>query len=170
MQNGHRKEIELAIPQELTIEEITAYIGREIGRSDWLRIDQDRVDAFADCTDDHQWIHVDRERAATGFYGTTVAHGFLLLSLIPRLSQDVPFDPQGVAMNVNYGLNRVRFIRPVPVGAEIRDSLVLKDAVVKDGGRVLLTIQHTLRIRGQADPACVAETLRMCMPASSRPE
>lgn len=151
------------MPSELTIEDIDSHVGREIGRSDWLRIDQARIDAFADCTEDHQWIHVDRERAAAGPFGATVAHGFLILALIPRLSRDVPFDPAGVVMNINYGLNRVRFIRPVPADAEIRDILVLKEAVAKGRGRILMTIQHTLYIRGQDDPACVAETLRMCM-------
>ena len=93
---------------ELTIGDIDAYVGREIGRSGWLRIDQARIDAFADCTEDHQWIHVDRDRAAGGPFGATIAHGFLVLALIPRLSRDVPFDPQGVVMNINYGLDRVR--------------------------------------------------------------
>jgi acyl dehydratase len=149
--------------QDLTIEDIDAHVGREIGRSEWLRINQARIDAFADCTEDHQWIHVDRERAATGPFGTTVVHGFLILSLLPRLSRDVPFDPAGVVMNINYGLNRVRFIRPVPADAEIRDTLVLQEVVAKGRGRILMTIQHTLHIRGQEDPACVAETLRMCI-------
>jgi len=153
---------------ELTIEKIDAYIGREIGRSGWLRIDQARIDAFADCTEDHQWIHVDRDRAADGPFGATIAHGFLVLALIPRLSQDVPFDPQGVVMNINYGLDRVRFIRPVPAGAEIRDTLVLTGAVDKGDGRLLLTIQHTLHMRGQDTPVCVAETLRMCVTAPSQ--
>jgi len=151
------------MPLELTIEDISSYVGREIGRSGWLRIDQARIDAFADCTEDHQWIHVDREKAAAGPFGTTVAHGFLILALIPRLSREVPFDPEGVVMNINYGLNRVRFIRPVPADAAIRDILVLKEVVAKGRGRILMTIQHTLHIRGQDDPACVAETLRMCM-------
>jgi acyl dehydratase len=156
------------MPSELTVQDIDSHVGREIGRSGWLRIDQARIDAFADCTEDHQWIHVDQDKAATGPFGTTVAHGFLILSLLPRLSHDVPFDLAGVAMNINYGLNRVRFIRPVPVDAEIRDTLVLKEAVDKGGGRILLTIQHTLHIRGQEDPACVAETLRMCITGPSR--
>ena len=155
------------MPPELTIAEIDAHVGREIGRSGWLRIDQARIDAFADCTDDHQWIHVDPERAAAGPFGATIAHGFLILALIPRLSRDVPFDPPGVAANINYGLNRVRFIRPVPAGAEIRDTLLLKEVVDKGGGRVLMTIQDTLHMRGQDDPVCVAETLRMCLTAPS---
>ena len=154
------------MPPELTIAEINARVGREIGRSGWLRIDQARIDAFADCTDDHQWIHVDPERAAVGPFGATIAHGFLILALIPRLSRDVPFDPPGVRANINYGLNRVRFIRPVPVGAEIRDTLLLKEVVDKGGGRILMTIQHTVHIRGHDDPVCVAETLRMCLTAS----
>jgi acyl dehydratase len=151
---------------ELTLSEIKAHVGREIGRSAWLQIDQARIDAFAECTEDHQWIHVDREKAAAGPFGATVAHGFLILALIPRLSRDVPFDPPGVAMNINYGLNRVRFIRPVPAGSELRDTLVLKEAVEKGGGRILLTIQHTLHVRGRQDPVCVAETLRMCLAGS----
>ena len=155
------------MPPELPIAEINAHVGREIGRSGWLRIDQARIDAFADCTDDHQWIHVDPERAAAGPFGATIAHGFLILALIPRLSRDVPFDPPGVAANINYGLNRVRFIRPVPAGAEVRDTLLLKEVVDKGGGRVLMTIQHTLHMRGQDDPVCVAETLRMCLTAPS---
>jgi acyl dehydratase len=156
------------MPLALTIEDLSSYVGQEIGRSGWLRIDQARIDAFADCTEDHQWIHVDREKAASGPFGTTVAHGFLILALIPRLSREVPFDPEGVVMNINYGLNRVRFIRPVPADAEIRDILVLKEVVAKGRGRILMTIQHTLHIRGQDDPACVAETLRMCMTDVSR--
>ena len=147
----------------LPLEEIRTLIGSEIGKTEWVRIDQDRINKFADCTEDHQWIHVDRERAATGPFGTTVVHGFLILSLLPRLSRDVPFDPAGVVMNINYGLNRVRFIRPVPADAEIRDTLVLQEVVAKGRGRILMTIQHTLHIRGQEDPACVAETLRMCI-------
>ena len=148
---------------ELTIGDIDAYVGREIGRSGWLRIDQARIDAFADCTDDHQWIHVDREKAAAGPFGTTVAHGFLIISLISRMSEDVSFNLKGVVMNMHYGLNRVRFIQPVPAGAEIRDTLVLKEARDKGRGRILLTVQHTIHVRGQDNPACVAETLRLCV-------
>lgn len=156
------------MPENLTLEEIAACVGREIGRSDWLPIDQERIDAFAACTDDHQWIHVDRARASAGPFGTTVAHGFLLLVLIPRLSRDVSLDPQGLKMTINYGLNRVRFIRPVRSGAAIRDTLVLKAMTDKGGGRILLTVEHTLHVRGQAEPACVAEMLRMCMTAPPR--
>ncbi|HSO17984.1 MAG TPA: MaoC family dehydratase [Desulfosarcina sp.] len=154
------------MPSNVTIDAIKARVGREIGRSGWLRIDQARIDAFADCTEDHQWIHVDRARAAAGPFGATVAHGFLILALIPRLSRDVPFDPQGVIMNINYGLNRVRFIRPVPAGSEVRDTLVLKEVLDKGRGRILLTLQHTLHVRGLPDPVCVAETLRMCLTGS----
>ena len=111
---------------------------------------------------------MDRAKAAAGPFGTTVAHGFLILALIPRLSRDVSFNPKGVVMNDNYGLNRVRFIRPVPAGSELRDTLVLKEAVDKGGGRILLTMQHILHVRGQEDPVCVAETLRMCLTGSAK--
>ena len=151
--------------KRLTLKEITAYVGREIGKSEWLRIDQDRVDAFADCTDDRQWIHVDPERALGGPYGSTVAHGLLLLSLIPYLSRNVSLIPEGMVMTVNYGINRARFIRPVPVGAEIRDTLLLKAVSEKGDGKILLSIQHTIHIRGQAQPACVVEMLRLYLTA-----
>jgi len=149
------------VRKRLTQEEIIAKIGQEIGKSEWLRIDQDRIDAFAACTEDCQWIHVDQKKAAAGPHGKTVAHGLLLLSLIPHLSRNVSLVPQGAVMTVNYGINRVRFIQPVPVGCEIRDTLLLNALSDKGDDKILLSIQHTIHIREQAEPACVAEMLRM---------
>lgn len=147
--------------ERLTLTEIVAYTGQELGKSEWLCIDQQRVDAFADCTDDRQWIHVDPERSAAGPYGRTVVHGLLLLSLIPHLSRNIALIPHGAVMAVNYGVNRARFIRPVPVGSEIRDTIVQLSVTDKGDGKILLTNQHTLHIRGEAVPACVVEMLRL---------
>jgi acyl dehydratase len=140
---------------------ILARVGQEIGRSGWLKIDQARIDAFAECTDDRQWIHIDPGRAAGGPYGATVAHGLLIVALIPHLSENLSLVPEGAVATLNYGINRVRFIAPVPVGSEIRDSLFLKAAEDRGNGQVLLTHRHTIDIRGQVKPACVVEMLRM---------
>jgi acyl dehydratase len=145
----------------LPFEDIAARVGSEIGRSHWLRIDQERIDAFAACTDDRQWIHVDPARAAGGPYGTTVAHGLLIVALIPHLSENVSLVPEGAVATLNYGINRVRFITPVPVGSEIRDAIFLAAAEDRGNGRILLTHRHTIEIRGQVKPACVVEMLRM---------
>jgi len=147
------------------LEDLAGRVGREIGRSRWMKIDQDRIDAFAACTDDPQWIHVDPGKAARGPFGNTVAHGFLILSLITRLSREAAPFPELEGIILNYGLNRARFLRPVPVGAEIRDTLLLKEVSDKGEGKILLTIQHTIHIRGQSEPACVAEVLRMILTA-----
>jgi acyl dehydratase len=149
----------------LPVDEIRRYIGREIGTSQWLKIDQGRIDRFADCTEDRQWIHVDPYKAAHGPYGTTVAHGFLIISLIPHLCRDMTISPQGAPVIVNYGCNRVRFITPVPAGAFIRDRMFLKDLTEKNGGNVLMTMEHIIEIQGVEEPACVVETLRLFVPA-----
>lgn len=147
--------------KSLPLIEIQALVGTEIGQSDWLHIDQERVDRFADCTDDHQWIHVDTARAATGPFGATIAHGFLTLSLIPYLSRSVFLQPEDTIMAVNYGFETVRLINPVSVGAKIRDTLSLTAVKVKDQHRVLMTTRHTIEIESRAKPACVAECLSM---------
>ncbi|MBU3751228.1 MAG: MaoC family dehydratase [Mycobacterium sp.] len=135
-----------------------ALIGRELGVSDWMTIDQQRVNDFADVTGDHQWIHVDVERArAESPYRTPIAHGFLTLSLIPALSKD-NFRLHNAKLAVNYGLNKVRFLNAVPVGARIRVRSELADAVAKDSA-VDLTVKHTIEIDGQDKPAAVAETI-----------
>ncbi|MCP2244325.1 MaoC family dehydratase [Lentzea aerocolonigenes] len=137
------------------IEELKALTGKDLGHTDWLQIDQGRVNTFADATDDHQWIHVDAERAAEGPFGGTIAHGYLTLALlIPLMTQLL--DISGVRMSINYGLDKVRFPAPVPVGAKIRltGKVASVDEVKGDG--VQITIDFTVEIEGSDKPACVA--------------
>jgi acyl dehydratase len=143
------------------IEKLRTLIGQEIGVSDWFLIDQNRIDQFAECTDDHQWIHVDVARAARGPFGTTIAHGFLTLSLIPAMSEciQLPLDRSHVQMSINYGLNQVRFINPVLVNSKVRCRVLLAGVEEKSPGRILLTYKHTIEIEGEDKPACVAEVL-----------
>lgn len=134
-------------------------LGREIGPTDWFEMTQERIDAFAAATDDRQWIHVDRERALQTPLGSTVAHGFLLLSLIPHFLQksvifNVPFK-----IAVNYGLNRVRFLNPVRPGDKIRHRAILQEITRKGFGRLLLKIDNTIEVEGAPKPALVAELL-----------
>ncbi|MBU3914357.1 MaoC family dehydratase [bacterium] len=145
----------------LPLNQIKEKVGQELGQSEWLEIDQDRIDKFAECTGDHQWIHVDKEAAAKGPFGTTIAHGFLTLSLIPFFSGDMGVVPEGTMMAVNYGLNKVRLLNPVPVGSKIKDIMVLSNVEEKSGNRILMTTTHTIEIEGQEKPACVADTLAM---------
>jgi acyl dehydratase len=147
--------------KELSLEEIMKLVGTEIYLSDWKKIDQDQINQFADATGDHQWIHVDQERAAQGPFGTTIAHGYLTLSHIPFFSYQGAVVPAGAKMTINYGLNKVRFLNPVPVGSKIRDRIVLADMVEQKGGRILITTTHTIEIEGQEKPACIAETLAL---------
>ncbi len=147
----------------LPLHEIKKLVGSEAGKSDWLLIDQDRVNRFADCTEDHQWIHVDEEKAAKGPFGKTIAHGFLTLSLIPYFSSEMGVVPEGAVMTINYGLNKVRLLNPVPVGSRIRDVMVITDVAEKGQGRLLVTTTHTIEIEGKEKPACVAEALMMFM-------
>lgn len=144
-----------------TIDEVRDLIGQELGVSDWLEITQERVNAFADATGDHQYIHIDPERASQTFFGGTIAHGYLTLSLIPHLSslrKGVRIDLGG-KMGVNYGLNRVRFTAPVPVGKRIRSRHTLLAVEEVPNGGVQMTTQVTIEVEGQDKPACVAETL-----------
>jgi acyl dehydratase len=142
-----------------SIEEAVEAVGQELGTSNWIVIDQQRVDAFADATDDHQWIHVDVERARTESpYRTTIAHGFLTLSLIPGLSKD-NYRVENAKMGINYGLNRVRFLAPVPVGSRIRLKSELVDATKVNDTTVDLTVRQTVELDGSAKPAAVAEVI-----------
>ncbi|ACL05569.1 MULTISPECIES: MaoC family dehydratase [Desulfatibacillum] len=147
--------------ETLPVEKMKERIGQELGVSDWVQIDQDRINKFADCTEDHQWIHVDEKMAAEGPFGTTIAHGFLSLSLIPFLSGDNMVLPEGTVMAINYGLNKVRFINPVKVGSKVRDRVVLTNVEEKSGNRVLVTTTNTIEIDGEDKPACIAESLAM---------
>jgi acyl dehydratase len=136
-------------------------IGKEIFLSDWTQVTQEQINQFADSTKDHQWIHVDVEKAAKGPFGQTIAHGFLTLSHIPFFSYQVPLKMEGAVMSVNYGLDRVRFLNPVVAGAKIRDRIVLTAIEEKPGNRILVTQTHTIEIEGQEKPACVAQMLGM---------
>ena len=149
------------MPEQLTVAELKAKIGQDYGQSDWIVMDQDRINKFADCTGDHQWIHVDIEKAKAGPFGGPIAHGFLTLSMLPVLSGASKYFPKGVMMAVNYGLNKVRFVNNVPAGSKIRSNLVLTDVEEKPGNRVLMTVTHNIEIEGQSKPACVAEQLTM---------
>ncbi|MCL8025219.1 MaoC family dehydratase [Nocardioides bruguierae] len=140
-----------------TVEEVLAAAGTELGTSDWLTVDQARVDAFADATGDHQWIHVDLARAATSTFGGTIAHGFLTLSLLPALGAGVyRFDTPGAVLN--YGLDKVRFPAPLPVGRRVRTHVRMA-AAEDTGAGVRATLVHTVEIEDHPRPACVAETL-----------
>jgi len=139
------------------LSELEPLVGQEIAVSDWITVDQARIDKFADATGDHQWIHVDPERAAKGPFGTTVAHGFLTLSLLPELSQTA-FAVADTRMGVNYGLNRVRFPAPVPTGSRIRGRFKLLAYEAIEGG-AQVTVEVTMEREGQGKPVCVAESV-----------
>jgi acyl dehydratase len=143
----------------LTPKALKDLVGKEVGLSDWLVVTQDRVNAFAACTGDRQWIHVDRDRAAKGPLGGTVAHGFLLLSLLPQFLAESALFRRKCRMAVNYGLNRVRFVSPVLTGARVRNRAVLKEVARKGFRRMLVTVENTIEIEGEKRPAAVAETL-----------
>jgi len=135
--------------------------GRELGPSPWMRIDQERIDAFASCTDDHQWIHVDRERAAAGPFGGTIAHGYLTLSLlVPLLASLGAFPDDGTTV-VNYGLDRLRFLTPVPSGSRVRLRAAVSDVRPKGEGRLLVSFECTVDIEDVAGPALVAQVLHL---------
>ncbi|MCX2932327.1 MaoC family dehydratase [Mycobacterium sp. CVI_P3] len=139
-----------------SIDDAVAAVGSPLGVSDWLRIDQSRIDAFAAATGDHQWIHVDPQRAAAESpYGTAIAHGLLTLSLIPDLSKQC-FVVDNAKMGINYGLNKVRFVAPVAAGARVRvrSELALVDQI--SSSTVHLTVQHTVEVEGSEKPAAVA--------------
>jgi acyl dehydratase len=139
------------------LESLKERVGEELAVGEWLTVDQATIDKFAEATGDHQWIHVDRERAAKGPFGTTVAHGFLTLSLLPKLAQSA-LEVGDVRMGVNYGLNRVRFPAPVPSGSRIRARLKLLSYEPMDGGAQLV-MQVTMEREGSDKPVCVAESV-----------
>lgn len=142
-----------------TLDEIRARIGTEIGKSDWITIDQARIDAFADVTEDHQFIHVDPEAAAETMFGGTVAHGFLTLSLLSRMAFDVILVPSGLKMAVNYGFDNVRFLAPVPVNARVRGVFTLADVEEKAPGRYLTHHNVMVDIDVTEKPALTADWL-----------
>jgi len=136
--------------------ELPALVGHEVAVSDWLTITQEQVNLFAQATGDHQWIHVDVERAKSGPFGAPIAHGFLTLSLIPRFFES-SLEIRNSGMGVNYGLNKVRFTAPVPVGSKVRGVVDIADVADAKGGAVQVTTRVTVEIEGSERPALVAE-------------
>ena len=141
------------------IDEIESAVGTELCSSQWLTVDQAAITAFADATDDHQWIHLDEELAAAGPFGATIAHGFYTLSLLPKFSSEI-FAIDGVSMKINYGLNRVRFPQPVRVGSRLRDTATLTDVTRGPKGTQVI-ISHVIEIEGEDRPACIAEMVSL---------
>ena len=140
-----------------TIAELQPLVGQDIATSDWITVTQERIQLFADATNDHQWIHLDAERAKAGPFKATIAHGYLTLSLLPELSASA-FEVRGTRMGVNYGLNKVRFPAPVPSGSRLRGHFKLLAYEPLDGG-AQLTFQVTMEREGSDKPVCVAESL-----------
>lgn len=155
MATSHR--MDTLVKRYAHLADLQGFVNQDIGISDWLLIEQDRIDAFARATGDEQWIHVDPVRAAAGPFGATIAHGFLTLSLVPMLSEQA-FAVDDVRMGVNYGLNRVRFVSPVKVGSQLRGRFKLLSFEPIEGG-AQLTTEATLELGGSDRPACVAHTV-----------
>lgn len=145
------------------IHEVIATQGEPLGHTDWFTVDQERISLFADATEDHQWIHIDPEKAASGPFGSTIAHGYLTLSLLAHFSQSFLKVRKRPSMSVNYGLDKVRFLQPVTVGSRVRDHLELSSAKETPKGH-LLSFSHTVEIEGQERPALVAQTLSLWVP------
>ncbi|WP_299572370.1 MaoC family dehydratase [uncultured Williamsia sp.] len=145
------------------IDAFEAAVGSHLGYSDWREVTQDQVDLFADATGDHQWIHVDPVRAASGPYKTTIAHGYLTLSMVPLMVQQI-YRVTGLAMQVNYGVDKLRFPAPVPVGSRIRSGAELvKVERIPRGARS--TVRVTVEVEGGSKPACVVDTIAMMVEA-----
>jgi acyl dehydratase len=142
-------------------------IGQELGLSEWVTIDQSRIDSFASCTGDNQWIHVDTERAKreSPFRGP-IAHGYLTLAMVAPLAMQVGIIPSDAAAGLNYGIERVRFLAPVPAGARVRLRVVLSGIESKDAGQVIMKTYNTLEVEGSEKPALIAETLALLIPAA----
>ena len=150
-----------------TLAGLNERIGQELGMSDWVTIDQPCIDSFASCTGDHQWIHVDVERAKreSPFRGP-VAHGYLTLAMVAPLAMQVGVIPTDAAAGLNYGVEKVRFLAPVPAGARVRLRVVLSGLEPREGGQVIMKTQNTLEVDGSEKPALVAETLALLLPAT----
>ena len=147
-----------------SVSTISQFVGQELGVSAWVTIDQERINGFADFTGDHQWIHVDVERARRESpFGSTIAHGYLTLSLAASWQYELGIIPADVSEALNYGLDRVRFLTPVKVGKRIRDRVVLLAAEQQDKGRLLLKTRNTIEIEGETKPALIAETLTLLL-------
>jgi acyl dehydratase len=150
--------------ESLSLATLERFVGRELGVSRWICMDQARIDEFAHCTGDDQWIHIDADRAARESpMGTTIAHGFLTLSIVAPAALEVWVRPAGIKTALNYGIDRVRFIAPVPCGAHVRSRVKLLSVEPKENGRILITTENTVEIEGRAKPALVANVLVMAV-------
>ena len=149
------------INERVPINEFRNLAGKDLGYSQWLKIDQKRIDLFAQATEDYQFIHVDKEKAAQTPMGTTIAHGFLTLSLISHLTAQTTVVPEGYKMTYNYGLNKLRFLSPVPVDSEVRTHVKIDIIEEKKPGQFRVESTVTVEIKGQEKPALVAESLAM---------
>ena len=150
----------------LTLAGLSDRIGQELGLSEWVAMDQPRIDTFASCTGDHQWIHVDVERAKreSPFRGP-IAHGYLALAMVAPLSMEVGVIPRDAAAGLNYGIDKVRFLAPVPAGARVRLRVVLVGIEPREGGQVVMKTLNTMEVEGSEKPALIAETLALLIPA-----
>ena len=142
--------------------ELAGFAGQEIGQSGWISVDQSRIDQFADVTEDHQFIHLDPERAARETpFGGTIAHGFLSLSLLSRMAMEIAFTIDGMTMGINYGFDKVRFLQPVKSGSRVRGRFVLEEATERQSGQWMLRFGVTVEIEGSDKPALIAQWLTM---------
>ena len=152
----------------LTLANLSDFLGRELGVSGWMKVDQSRINQFAECTGDHQWIHVDVERAnRESPFGSPIAHGYLTLSLIAPLAMEIGVVPKDAAAGLNYGLDKVRFLAPVKVGERVRLRVVLLGVEPKDAGGVVIKTRNTLEIEGSDKPALIAEALALLTPGKT---
>ena len=149
------------MPNFVKVEDLPGYVGKQLPPSDWLKITQDRVNQFADATNDHQFIHVSRIKAKFTPFGGTIAHGFLSLSLLSHLNEQHIIVPEGTQISVNYGANKLRFLAPVRVGKRIRSHQRVVDIHEKKPGQWLLTVDVSVEIEGEDKPALVAEMLAL---------
>ncbi len=146
-------------------DEFTGYVGTKLEPGEWFQIDQQRINEFAECTEDRQFIHVDEERAAQGPFGGTIAHGFLTLSMLSHIATQNGITPEGVVMGINYGFDKVRFLAPVRAGKRVRAQVEILDITPKDGNRFLIKQGITIEIEDEDTPALVAEWLSMVVTA-----
>jgi acyl dehydratase len=151
---------------DLTLTQLGEHVGQELGVSEWVAIEQAQIDAFAACTGDHQWIHVDVERAKRESpFRSPVAHGYLTLAMIAPLSMQIGIIPKDAAAGLNYGIDKVRFLAPVPAGARVRLRVSLVGVEPKEGGQTVMKTRNTLEVEGSEKPALIAETLALLIPA-----
>jgi acyl dehydratase len=151
----------------LTLAGLGQKVGHELGVSGWIMIDQARIDAFASCTGDHQWIHVDVERAKQESpFRSPIAHGYLTLAMVAPLAMEIGVIPSDAAAGLNYGIDKVRFLAPVSAGARVRLRVALAGIEPRDGGQMIMRTQNTLEVEGAEKPALIAETLALLIPAA----